>query len=351
MQNLWMPCRAASHNAFLKNHSAKRITQRYFAAIFACLIMQFPFPSHAETPMSAYQNPYFGEKYNFHYLIQHLVQHTRYEQALKEETPNGLIALDFRGLKKPGFLTYWPDKDVWEKDWAYNDNLEKEVYKGIRGYYKFHWDVGISNDGLYVDTYVCKDYELAQVLFLLEISTSSNMFMPWVECKKKIGTFCMSSINTNRFMFFFYKNVAIKISNATTPQFAEQFAEWLVNVLKGFPLIPMNAPLQFRREPYSTPVFEYLGSEAPAAGDSSEMAPPPAETYRGRLATGDRCPRAGLWRCLEDGRVISLAEGQPMPSANYTSGIFDLLARATGRPKPPPGPAHWEWAGGGDDDN
>jgi hypothetical protein len=303
---------------------------------------------------SAYQNPHFNGYNDYQRVVQQLVERTRYQEALKEETPNGLIALDFRGLKKPGFLTLWPDKEIWEKSWAFNDYVEEEFYifKGLRGYYRFQWKVGASNDELDVSVNVCKDYALAQALFLLEISLSSNApFLPRVECKKQIGTFCMTSIGDDKTIYFFYKNVIATIKYSTSVNLSERTAQWLFDVLKGFPLIPMNAPLQFRREPYSTPVFEYLGSEAPAAGGSSEMAPPPAETYRGRLATGERCPRAGLWRCLEDGRVISLAEGQPMPNANYSSGIFDLLARATGRPKPPPGPAHWEWAGGGDDDN
>jgi hypothetical protein len=338
-------------NSFPKNHSVKKIPRRCFAVIVVCFMALAAFPLYAETPMPASPNPYFAGKNESPEFFRDFLKPTRYEQALKEETPNGLIALDFRGLKRPNFLTHWPDKDVWKKDWAYIDYFEKESYEGLRGYYRFRWDIDNSSDGLKVAAYICKNYELAHALFLLEMNNVSNMEPPpWVECKKRIGTFCMSSTD-NEFMFFFYKNIAVIIRNATNPQFAEQFAQWLSDVLKGFPLIPMNAPLQFRREPYSTPVFEYLGSEAPAAGGSSEITPPPAETYRGRLATGDRCPRAGLWRCLEDGRVISLAEGQPMPNANYTAGIFDLLARATGRPKPPPGPAHWEWAGGGDDDN
>jgi hypothetical protein len=79
------------------------------------------------------------------------------------------------------------------------------------------------------------------------------------------------SSHDNKTIFFFYKNIYIKIRNASSGHLAEQTAQWLSDVLKGFPLIPMNAPLQFRREPYATPVFEYLGSEAPAAGDSSRM--------------------------------------------------------------------------------
>jgi hypothetical protein len=260
-------------NSFPKNHSAKKITRRCFAVIVVCFMALAAFPLYAETPMPASPNPYFtGENKRPEFF--RFLKPTRYEQALKEETPNGLIALDFRGLKKPGFLTHWPDKDIWKKDWAYNDYVKEDFYifKGIRGYYRFRWGVDNSKNALDVATHVCKDYELAHALFLLDMGSSSSMYpLPYVECKKRIGTFCMSAIGSNKTMFFFYKNVAVTIKNATDDQFAEQFADWLSDVLKGFPLIPINAPLQFRREPYSTPVFEYLGSEAPAAGDSSRM--------------------------------------------------------------------------------
>jgi hypothetical protein len=251
--------------------NVKKITRRCFAVIVACFMALAAFPLHAETALPASPNPYFAGKNERPEFFRDFLKPTRYEQALKEETANGLIALDFRGLKKPGFLTRWPNKDTWKKDWAYNEQFAEPSYEGLQGYYEFSWHAANSNNILFATAYVCKDYELAHALFLLEMNNVSNMSPPpWGECKKRIGTFCMSSTD-NEFMFFFYKNIAVTLKGATTPEFAEQFADWLYEVLKGFPLIPMNAPLQFRREPYSTPVFEYLGSEAPAAGDSSRM--------------------------------------------------------------------------------
>jgi hypothetical protein len=199
------------------------------------------------------------------------IERTGYERALTAEIRNGLIAIDFRRLVKPSFLTFWPNKEVWEKSWAYIEYLNKGFYKGIQGYYEFYWKIENSGKELRISALVCKDYELAQALFLLESNGSTNGFrIPWDRCDKQIGTFCVTD-SDSEYRAFLYKNVVVTLNNAPNKQISEQTAQWLFDVLKGFPLIPMNAPLQFRREPYATPVFEYLGSEAPAAGDSSRM--------------------------------------------------------------------------------
>jgi hypothetical protein len=250
-------------NSFSKNHSVKKITRRCFAVIVACFMAQAAFLLHAETPRSTFQDPYFGENRR-HGWLNLSVPYTRYEQALKEETPNGLIALDFRALKRPSFSILWFSNIIWGQSWDYSDYFEKASPDRFRGYYKFSSETSILYDDFNVYAHVSKNYELAQALFLTEISSYTDAGEQfWVECKKKIGTFCLSS-RENDFIFFFYKNVTITIKSDSSIFLPELFAQWLYEVLKGFPLNPMNAPLQFRREPYSAPIFEYLGSEVPA---------------------------------------------------------------------------------------
>jgi hypothetical protein len=187
----------------------------------------------------------------------------------------GLITIDFRRLKAPNFFAVWPGKNEWEKPSSYRefidrDYIDKGFYKGIRGYYEFRWKAADTKGELNVVTQICKDYKLAQALFLLKSTGMTNALpIPWNRCDKQFGTFCVSDVD-KEYLFFLYKNVVLSIITATNKQISEQTAQWLSDVLKGFPLIPINAPFQFRSEPYSTPVFEYFGSEAPAADASSE---------------------------------------------------------------------------------
>ena len=67
-----------------------------------------------------------------------------------------------------------------------------------------------------------------------------------------------------------------------------------------------------------------------------------------RLATGDKCPMAGRWRCVENGEMRSLVEGQLMPPASFFKPVSGWLNRLRGieYEYSHDGPRHWEWAVG-----
>ena len=66
-----------------------------------------------------------------------------------------------------------------------------------------------------------------------------------------------------------------------------------------------------------------------------------------RLATGERCTKAGLWRCVEDGGELAFVEGQLMPTAAFDKPATGWLNRVKGvkREFSHMGLGHWEWVG------
>jgi hypothetical protein len=67
-----------------------------------------------------------------------------------------------------------------------------------------------------------------------------------------------------------------------------------------------------------------------------------------RLATGDKCPQAGRWRCVENGEMRRFVEGQLMPPASFYTPASGWLNRLRGieYEYSHDGPGHWEWAVG-----
>jgi len=95
--------------------------------------------------------------------------------------------------------------------------------------------------------------------------------------------------------------------------------------------------------------------ENPSDGKGKPESSPPAPKPEAqapqasplRLATGEPCTRAGLWRCVEDGGVLTYHEGRPMPTAALYKPATGLLNRIKGVKSvfSHMGPGHWEWVG------
>jgi hypothetical protein len=98
------------------------------------------------------------------------------------------------------------------------------------------------------------------------------------------------------------------------------------------------------------PVRETEKGEAKEGEAQSTPGQPPASGASlppSRLATGDKCPRAGWWRCVEDGKALHFVVGQLMPPAVFykpARGLLNRLRDIT-REYSHEGPGHWEWAG------
>jgi hypothetical protein len=63
------------------------------------------------------------------------------------------------------------------------------------------------------------------------------------------------------------------------------------------------------------------------------------------IASGDKCPRSGHWRCVEDGGVYSFTVGQIMPNAHYSKPATGVWSWIRGKKKEysHDGAGHWEW--------
>jgi hypothetical protein len=88
----------------------------------------------------------------------------------------------------------------------------------------------------------------------------------------------------------------------------------------------------------------------PSDGETKPDAPAPearAPAAALRLSTGDKCPKTGPWRCVEDGGTLPLKEGQLMPRATFFKPATGFLNRIKGVKQvySHDGPGHWEWAG------
>jgi hypothetical protein len=99
------------------------------------------------------------------------------------------------------------------------------------------------------------------------------------------------------------------------------------------------------------PTRETKEGEAAEGGakEGGAKSTPGASLPLPRLATGDPCPKAGPWRCVEDGKTLRFVEGQLMPPAVFYKPASGLLNRLRGieREYSHNGPGHWEWVGEG----
>jgi len=92
-------------------------------------------------------------------------------------------------------------------------------------------------------------------------------------------------------------------------------------------------------------------SDGKAKPESSPPAPKPeAQAPQAsplRLATGEPCTRTGMWRCVEDGKVVTYHEGRFMPTAYFFKPATGWLNRLKGVKSvfSHQGPGHWEWVG------
>ena len=97
-------------------------------------------------------------------------------------------------------------------------------------------------------------------------------------------------------------------------------------------------------------------TENPSEGKAKPESSPPAPSQPGaqapeaspqRVSTGQPCPKTGLWRCVEDGGVLTYHEGRPMPTAALYKPATGLLNRIKGVKSvfSHMGSGHWEWVG------
>ncbi|MCL1860397.1 MAG: T6SS immunity protein Tli4 family protein [Proteobacteria bacterium] len=96
-------------------------------------------------------------------------------------------------------------------------------------------------------------------------------------------------------------------------------------------------------------------TENPSDGKTQPQSSPPAPKPEAqapqasplRLATGEPCTRTGMWRCVEDGKVVTYHEGRFMPTAYFFKPATGWLNRLKGVKSvfSHQGPGHWEWVG------
>ncbi|MDR1888845.1 MAG: hypothetical protein LBQ81_05620, partial [Zoogloeaceae bacterium] len=69
------------------------------------------------------------------------------------------------------------------------------------------------------------------------------------------------------------------------------------------------------------------------------------EDFPRRVASGEKCPQTGHWRCAEDGETLLFHAGQVMPAANLSKPATGLMNWLSGRKEEysHQGPGHWEW--------
>jgi hypothetical protein len=187
-----------------------------------------------------------------------LKQRIGYDEAIRKESKDGLILIDFRKTSPPPSVRY--------ENWSYFHDKE-------RGYAYFDWSTEGDGVSAVITAYVYEDYESARQKFF-DGALTSRYPLPWVACDKKIGTICaakkidLSGINITlppRFslatrIFFTYKNVYIDIHGK-----AEYMAEWLFGILKKHPLSPMlpPGPLVLGKAGYPAPKTGYWKAYLP----------------------------------------------------------------------------------------
>lgn len=183
-----------------------------------------------------------------------LNQQLGYDKAFQAEVNDGLIALDFRTISVPSFMS-WIDENRRFSDDPFQKN-------GI-AHKKFHFDWSFRDTtlGVVFHIIIWDDYNLAHEDFRARIEaivSSKTKYFAWRPCKKSIGTTCA---RTSTSAVFAYKNVVVSIETrffftvnhqlhnainawadeALVPKSPNGepwdmvFAEWVFNILKTAP--------------------------------------------------------------------------------------------------------------------
>ncbi|MDR3086494.1 MAG: hypothetical protein LBU45_00835 [Azoarcus sp.] len=174
-------------------------------------------------------------------------QRIGYHNAIRQEVQDGLILIDFRRIPQPSFMKEWPTiTDIRADPWRYGEWNHAEGHR--RGYH-FSWGGRGSYGYVGIDVGIYNTYEDARDDFLYLTGEASLPF-PWNKCPKDIGTVCVMDTRLKEDLFFFYKNVSVRIRPATNDTIAEKTAEWLFKVLKAFPRSPMDAPFKPQEPPF-----------------------------------------------------------------------------------------------------
>ncbi|MDR0587668.1 MAG: hypothetical protein LBG61_01645 [Burkholderiales bacterium] len=67
------------------------------------------------------------------------------------------------------------------------------------------------------------------------------------------------------------------------------------------------------------------------------------DVFEKTVATGEKCPKDGQWRSVEDGAVLKFVAGQIMPPVIFAKPAEGFLAKLTGKTTTYQAPGHWAW--------
>jgi len=163
-----------------------------------------------------------------------------YDKAFKAETKDGLIALDFRTIDQPSFMTWAGTERRFSDDPFQNENgIDYKIF-----HFELYW--GNATLSTTINVVIWVNYDLAHEAFRRRIETgtsSMSMYDDWMPCKKSIGTACAS---TDASSMFTYKNVLVHVETnwfdkalvSKSPNgdpWDMVFAEWVFDILKSAP--------------------------------------------------------------------------------------------------------------------
>jgi TPR repeat protein len=118
--------------------------------------------------------------------------------------------------------------------------------------------------------------------------------------------------------------------------------KWLKEWDKGIPPpLPSEERIaEMAREKGLDPATGY---KLPPPPEPKAEAPPPPPPPSRHAATGDPCPRSGLWCSIQNPQKVVLEKGQPMPEVAYNLRSANPLGRLLGLRRTVMAPGHWEW--------
>jgi hypothetical protein len=151
------------------------------------------------------------------------------EDRFKTEEMDGLIVIDFWKIELPPFITKSYEWDLYK----FQGNSQKDSY------FCFRWKQDSNDLRAQIEAKIFSNYARAQEEFILTETGLTIPILPWVPCKKKVGTVCADGPNEFDNLFFVYKNIFINIlGGGQLPNgeyFRDELATWLFNTLKSHP--------------------------------------------------------------------------------------------------------------------